>query len=236
MDSDRVLVERVIDAALEANWLRKTPVKNIPLRMRAGFPNKSGWSRWKPMKSVVGDKEIDTLEKEIGHSYPPIYREFLKYKHFYDLAIWSVIFGSYLPNTKLSKLRKIVINSMPERIIGKGFIPFGSEAMMDAGLVCFDTNNRDSSGDMPVVYWDHDWIGTENEIVKIFSSARKMFECFEIETNFGHSLFHCLDHTTENYESIRNNFEISRKEKLGDFLNCDPTGALLAKDYWTAFQ
>ena len=86
------------------------------------------------------------------------------------------------------------------------------------------------------MYWDHDWIGTENEIVRIFSSARKMFECFDIETNFGHSLFSCLDHTTENYESIRDNFETSRKEKLDDFLNCDPTGALLAKDYWTAFQ
>ncbi len=40
-------------------------------------------------------------------------------------------------------------------------------------------------GDSPVVIWDHEWIETDKEIVPLYSSARKLFECqlFFVETD-----------------------------------------------------
>src|SRR5205823_5910940 len=64
-----------------------------------------------------------------------------------------------------------------DRIIDRGLLPFGAETFMDAGPVCFDTRNAALHGECPVVFWDHEWLGTANELRPMFSSCSKMFEC-----------------------------------------------------------
>ena len=59
---------------------------NVPLNMKnPEITDKNGWYAWKETESLVNDIEIDKLEKEINLKYPNLYREFLKYKHFYKL-------------------------------------------------------------------------------------------------------------------------------------------------------
>ena len=117
----------------------------------------------------------------------------------------------------------------PDRILGKGFIPFGSEPFMDAGPVCFDTTRRLQDGDCPIVFWDHEWVGSKKEICPLFSSMSKMLEClkFEVqaEINF---IYH---DETDNPEHLQ-----KKKQLLSQFLSLDPTGAgETARSYWTSW-
>jgi len=228
LKSNKALIEEVVDRAMPQplDLLRRTPVRILPEKMRDnGQLDKEGYQKWNPTKSIITDEDIDKFETDIGLTFPESYRVFLKYKHFFELKIWSVRFDAFLPDKQLPKLRELATAFLPDRIIGKGLLPFADEALMDAGVVCIDTNQLDSNGDMPIVYWDHDWIGTSKEVVQIFSSTRKMFECFDIETKFGNSLFYINHDKGEKFEE-------ARRDALNEFLECDSSGALKAREYW----
>lgn len=229
LKSNKALIEEVVDRAMPQplDVLRRTPIEILPEKMRDnGQPDEEGYQKWNPIKSIITDDDIDKFETEIGLTFPKIYRTFLKYKHFFGLKIFSIRFEAFLPDKQLPKLRELATAfDMHDRIIGRGLLPFADEALMDAGVVCFDTNQLDSNGDVPIVYWDHDWIGTKNEVVKIFSSTRKMFECFDIETKFGSSLFYTSHDKGEKFEE-------ARRKALNEFLECDSVGVLKARAYW----
>jgi len=116
-----------------------------------------------------------------------------------------------------------------ERILGAGLLPFGSEALMDAGPVCFDTRHRDANGDCPVVYWDHEWVGTEKEVGIMFSSSAKMFVSL---TMVARSDVGFVIHIDGDDPLL-----LPRKRSLlMEFLAVDPAGAGgPGREYWTCW-
>lgn len=173
------VVTQFVDATLAR--LRDWDMMNhlaivIPDAMLAdNFDRKAEWSHWKPIPSTVTDEQLDSLEQEIGLTYPPLYRDFLRYVHFIELSLTDVAFERHSSTAWMESLRILYRGYLPERIVGVGLIPFGS--FSDFGLVCFDTRSSQSDDDCPIVYWDHDWVETEQEVNPLFSSSAKMFEC-----------------------------------------------------------
>ena len=183
--SDDELVHAYVDKSfrwLERHGLNKWP-GTPPETMWAGDQNSDGWRPWRVVPSTVTPQELDELETEHGLPYPPIYRRFLEYLRFVDLAAFGLDFERHLPGEWQATLRHLYRAFDPQRTVKVGLLPFGRERLADAGLVCFDTRQRHPDGDSPVV-WDHDWVETEKEIVPLYSSARKLFEIelFFIET------------------------------------------------------
>ncbi len=185
--SDDELIRRYVDNSFR--WLQRHRLNlwpgTLPQTMWAGERNSDGWQPWHPVASTVTPSELDELETEHGLPYPPIYRRFLEYLHFVDLAAFGLDFERHLPGEWQATLRDLYRAFDPERIVQVGLLPFGDERLADAGLVCLDTRQRHADGDSPVVIWDHEWIETDKEIVPLYSSARKLFECqlFFVETD-----------------------------------------------------
>jgi hypothetical protein len=202
----------------------------MPTAMRDdSTPPEDDWIGWKAIPSTVTDEALDRLKGVLGTPYPPIYRDFLKYKHFYDLA-GPLRFIEHPVDAWEVKLRKAYNSWAPERIVKVGLIPFGDEAKMDAGPACFDTRRRDAAGDCPIVFWDHEWVGTDKEIRPLFSSAIAMFRCLGFaarsDVNF---TYHDAGEDDAD--------ELPEKQRLlRQFLDLDPDGAGgVALDYWTAW-
>jgi hypothetical protein len=171
---------------------------------------------------------LDALEYETGLPFPPHYRDFLKYLHFIELTEVGVRFKPHMCHNWRETLRKTYFQ-VPLRkwILDVGLVPFGDETQLDAGATCFDMRHRLPGGDCPVVFWDHEWRGTDKEIRPLFSSSAKMLECLtlvaETDINF-------LSHDDGNDAAL-----LAAKRGLpARFLAIDPDGAGgTARSYWS---
>ncbi len=225
------IVRRYVDSALEQlrrKDLMRLPLSHMPPEMAdPSIPRQKDWIGWKPIPSTVTDADLDALERHLGRAFPPPYRTFLKYKHFYDLTERGVRFSRHPVDEWQSILMQDYQAWLPAKIVGIGLIPFGDEASMDAGPVCFDTRYRLPDGDCPVVFWDHEWEGTPKEIQPLFFSSRKMFECLTLVAESD------IDFTYHD-EDDPPDLLPRKKELLSRFLALDPLGAGgLAREYWT---
>ena len=227
------LMKGYVDSALEQlrrqhlmSWSGKLPEA---MRDPAIAPSRD-WVGWKPIASTVTDADLDSLERETALSFPPPYRDFLKYLHFVSLTETGVRFEPHLCDGWLDTLRRVYFKSWPrERILDVGLLPFANESLMDAGPVCFDTRSPLADGDCPVVFWDHGWKGTEREIRPMFSCSAKMFECLilvaQTDINF-------VYHDTSDDPAV-----LPKKQQfLQCFLAIDPSGAGgPGRSYWTCW-
>lgn len=176
-----------VDAAVA--WLQRQDLMRFPgpvpeAMLDPTIQPMDDWVGWKPVSSTVSDSDLDEIEGRAGAAFPPVYREFLKYKHFIMLTELGVRFERHLCTDWKQALLSVMFNQWkPERMVGIGLLPFGCETFMDAGPVCFDTRARLPDGDCPVVFWDHEWVRTEKEVQPLFSSARRMFECLIVVAN-----------------------------------------------------
>ena len=225
------IVTTYVDAALAQLRrldLMRWPGK-LPDAMRDdSIPPSHDWIGWKPIPSTATDADLNDLERETGLRFPPLYRDFLKYRHFVDLTEVGVGFERHLSHDWAKTLRKAYSHSR-ERILGAGLLPFGFESQMDAGPVCFDTKHRDADGDCPVVFWDHEWIGSEKEVRPMFSSSAKMFGCLTIAASNDLSIVY-------HDESDDPGSLAMKRALLAKFLSLDPEGAGgPAFDYWTCW-
>lgn len=207
-------------------WPGKLPEEMLD----PSIPPSNDWIGWKPIQSTVSDADLDALEGETRLKFPPVYRDFLKYLHFVELDSVGFTFERHLSLDWKETLRKTYFNGWPrERILDVGLIPFGEESQMDAGPTCFDTRHRLPDGDCPVVFWDHEWVGSDQEIKPMFSSSAKMFEClgFAVSTDLNF-----VSHLEDDGDAL-----LEEKSKLmSQFLALDPQGAGgPARDYWTCW-
>jgi hypothetical protein len=228
------IVTRFVDVALEdlrrADLLR-LPDPTLPTEMRDGSVARTDdWIPWKPIPSTVTESDLDELERGLGLRYPPRYRQFLRYKHFAHLDCALMRFVDHPVHRWRDELRGAYRAWAPERIVGIGLIPFGDEGLMDAGPVCFDTRDRLPDGDSPVVFWDHEWVGSEREIQPMFSSGAAMFRCLTFAIESG---VNPVCHT----QGANDATLLARKHRaLGQFLALDPAGAgSAAREYWTCW-
>jgi hypothetical protein len=227
------IVTAYVDAALaqlRGFDLMRWPGK-LPDSMRDdSIPPLDDWVGWKAIPSTVTEADLDALERETGLPFTPLYRDFLRYRHFVDLTEVGLRFECHLSNDWSKVLRKQYFHSWPrERILDVGLLPFGSEAQMDAGPVCFDTKRRNAVGDCPVVFWDHEWVGTEKEVQPMFSSSARMFECLRVvatsDVNF-------VYHDDSDGPALLP----KKRALLAEFLSIDPEGAGgPAREYWTCW-
>ena len=181
------------------------------------------------MPSGVTDGDLDALERETGLPFPPSYRDFLKYLHFIDLTEVGVRFERHMCHNWRETLRAKYFHSWPrERILEAGLLPFGDEAQLDAGPACFDTRHRLADGDCPVVFWDHEWRGTDKEIRRLFSSSAKMFECLTVVARTDID----FPHRDSNDDTA---LLAEKRDLLAQFLSIDPGGAGgVARSYWSS--
>ena len=227
------LVTNYVDAAvaqLRRLNLMLSPGK-LPDQMRDfAIPPSNDWLGWRPIPSTVTDSVLHALEHETGLAFPPLYRDFLQYQHFVTLTEAGVRFEPHLCNDWQERLRSAYFRSWPRnRIIDVGLLPFGSEAWMDAGSVCFDTSRRRGDGDCPVVFWDHEWVNTDREVRLMFSSCAKMFECLAVVAATDLRFFH-HDHNDDP------SLLPKKQELMARFLLIDADGAGgSARDYWTCW-
>jgi hypothetical protein len=227
------IVITYVDAALAQ--LRRLDLMRCPGQLPDAMCDDSiapsdDWVGWKAIPSTATDGNLNELERETGLPFPPLYRDFLKYRHFVDLTEAGVRFERHLPNDWVKILRGAYFHSWPrERILDVGLLPFGSESQMDAGPVCFDTRHRNEDGDCPVVFWDHEWVGDEKEVRPLFSSSAKMFGCLSIVASHD---FNIVYHDESDDPAL-----LSKKgAALAKFLSLDPEGAGgPARDYWTCW-
>lgn len=194
------------------------------------IPPSDDWLGWKAIPSTVTEVDLNALERETELSFPPLYRDFLRYRHFVGLTERGVCFERHLSNDWSKVLRNAYFHSWArERILDVGLLPFGSETQMDAGPVCFDTKRRDAAGDCPVVFWDHEWVGTEKEVQPMFSSSAKMFECLRVAAANDVNFFY-------HGESDDPDLLPKKRVLLAEFLNTDLKGAGgPAREYWTCW-
>lgn len=230
--SDSHIYADYVDAAIEQ--LRRTNLMRHPGRIPLdmvdhSIPPTDDWIGWKPVPSQVTDADLNELEVQAGTAFPPLYRSFLRYKHFIDLTEFGVRFERHTSSDWKRVLTAAIFDQWePERTIGRGLLPFGSETFMDAGQVCFDTRARLPDGDCPVVFLDHEWVDTYREIQLMFSSSRKMFECLKL----------AADSDLIFEESGLPNGGVSNAAAvIQRFFEIDPSGAGGgAKAYWSTWQ
>jgi hypothetical protein len=233
--AQRDVVSEYVSAALDqlrrGNGMR-LPLRDMPEEMRdRTIPDSKDWIGWKPVPSTVTEEQLDELEREIGLAFPPPYRRFLRTSHFYELTEVGVRFERHPVRSWRAELVHLYEEVWwPERIIGRGLIPFGSETFCDTGLVCFDTRSRQADGDCPVVIWDHEWMDTDREVQPMFSSSLKMFECLCIAAR-DDTGFCYYDPQRDTADDLA-----EKRRQLRRFLACDPDGAGgPARAYWTSF-
>ena len=229
------LVSTYVDKALKQmkrRGLRIFAGDLSPSMRDSSIPPLGNSSGWKAVPSSVTDADLDALEIETGLGYPPLYRDFLKYLHFVELTSVGVDFERHLAADWHRTLRDLYFRAYdPERILGRGLLAFGRETFINAGLVCFDTRSRGGDGDCPVVFWDHEWIGDEQEIQPMFSSSARMFRCLALAADTD---FDFVYHDENEDDPTR---LLPRKQAvLRRFLDLDPEGAGgSARDYWTSW-
>src|SRR5438132_347923 len=94
------LVTTYVDAAiaqLRRKDLMRRP-RQIPPQMRDPSVTPSGdWCGWQPIDSTVTDADLIALEQETRLEFPPLYRDFLRYKHFLALTERGVRFERHSP-------------------------------------------------------------------------------------------------------------------------------------------
>lgn len=227
------LVTNYVDLALAQLRridLMRWPGKLPDLMRDSSITPSEDWVGWRPIPSTVTDADLDALERETGLAFPPLYRDFLRYRHFVDLTEVGVRFERHLCHDWRETLRKAYLRSWPrELVLDVGLLPFGDESFMDAGPVCFDTRHRIVDGDCPVVFWDHEWVGSNKEIRLMFSSCRKMFECLSLVAATD---LRFIYHGEDDDPSLLP----QKSELLTQFLSLDPDGAGgPAREYWTCW-
>ncbi len=230
MSSAEIYVDKALEQLRRCDLLRVPG--DVPAAMRdPAVPPRDGWCGWKAVASTVTDGDLDGLEQATGLAYPPLYRDFLRYRHFLWLTEVGLRFASHPCDDWRERLQALYFEDFDTaRILGRGLIPFGHETLMDAGPVCFDTRRRREDGDCPVVFWDHDLTDTEEEFRPLFSSCAGMFACLTLAAESDLSfIYH--DAAEDAPEGLP-----EKRKRMRAFLAADPAGAgAAARSYWTAW-
>src|SRR5579885_577741 len=157
-------------------------IASTPLDMLVDpTPNKSGWVEWKLVPQMTSlEPAMLALEKEVGIGLPTSFKDWLSRYYTLDMDIAIARLPACPSNNPLGPLRERIFGSgyHSERPRALGLLPFGAEAKMDAGPLCFDTRQARADNGWPIVYWDHDFDKRPEEIgPMIFSSFAKLIEC-----------------------------------------------------------
>jgi hypothetical protein len=161
---DTAFVGQLLDAFAIDAWRMGVAAEHpedagVPPEMQVGEVNADGWVEWRMLPSTLSDADVTAVEKEIGATFPPLFRAYLlaRFQLFdqvrsrrYDQQILMTDTPAGKP---LQPLRDLLSSWQP--LIDAGFIPFAQWG--DGwGPMCFDVFQRDADRDCPVVWMDHE--------------------------------------------------------------------------------
>ncbi|MDN5201972.1 SMI1/KNR4 family protein [Fulvivirgaceae bacterium BMA10] len=195
MDKTKSIVDRCLEDMAKNKILMMIPGDIATEMIDNSIEPMDDWKGWKPIDSIIDDSDLDSLEEKIGYKLPPSYREFLKYKHFYNLRIpdRAVNFPNHKPDRRIGFLRELVFERMdPELIIGKGYIYFAD--FEDYGLLCFDTIHKNENNEYRIVYMDHE------DLDDIHVYANSFIELLEADKETGNRFIDKLNAYHESKE------------------------------------
>lgn len=112
----------------------------IPSEMLVSIdPESNDWGIWKPIPSVLSEKDFQKVEEHLNLNLPESFKMFLSYKHFVGLQLGDIVFFNNKPTWAKDYLERI--NDFPVDIRKEKLIPIGD--LNDVGLACFDLRNKD---------------------------------------------------------------------------------------------
>lgn len=160
--------------------LKTVVTPKTPRDMIVGSVDVEGWAEWqlRPCTQDV-DSLFSQLEQECGSPFPASFKRWYGAYFTLDMDCSVVRLPPNPSNAPLIPLRKLLLNGSPfaTRPRSLGLLPFGDEAMMDAGPLCFDSRDGSDPDRWPIRYWDHEWCDTPQEVGPvIFSSFDKLIE------------------------------------------------------------
>ncbi len=153
----------------------KTPLDMIV----ADDPTSAGWVEWRLLQC---DRErvaraLDELERDSRIRYPPSFRRWYSTYYTLDMDVSVARLPDNPSNAPGQSLRRISSDSFGAAALACGLVPFGGEAMMDAGPLCFDPRGGGDPDGWPIRFWDHEWAGTDEVISPIvFSRFDRLLE------------------------------------------------------------
>ncbi|HNO79799.1 MAG TPA: SMI1/KNR4 family protein [Phycisphaerae bacterium] len=215
-------------AGLHQSGLMNVPDPSMPDQMRdQSRAAQNDWIPWQAIDSTVSDDDVAELGSHFGGPLPEPYVAFLQYKHFYDLTESCLRFEPHVVGRWKQRLIEKYDRLCDHLGCDAHLIPIGEEPFMDAWPVCLDFKHRLPNGDCPVVFWDHEWVGTDKEICPMFSSTAKMFECLLYESESAIAFLYVND-DRDTPETLA-----VKRSMLSEFLKIDAEGAGgLARAYW----
>ena len=161
---DSAFVGQLLDAYAVNAWqtgvASKDPAdRGVPPEMQVGEVNADGWVQWRVLPSTLKESDVEALEKEFGAKFPPVFRAYLLARfHLFDQVhsrrYDQQIFMTHTPAGKpLTPLQELMKAWRP--LIDAGFVPF-AEWGDGWGPMCFDATQRNSDGECPIVWMDHE--------------------------------------------------------------------------------
>ena len=148
-----ILVREYVDAALaflsthDLMWELAVGADAAMLDPKRSRTTEMGkWVTWKPIASTVTDADIHELQTAIGHLYPSLYVELLKYRHFYELDdAASISFIRHGVNAwKATLWDHYFFLQEPGTLRQQGYIQFAYDPQLKS--ICFDFNRRTPDG------------------------------------------------------------------------------------------
>ena len=108
---------------------------------------------WKPVENNISEEEINNLEKQLNIIFPVPYKEYLKYKHYYEV-FWDLNVVLYAKPQNAWK--QILINknqNTKEIILDKGYFAIGKYS--DYGEIALKLGSEETD-ELEIVMFDYE--------------------------------------------------------------------------------
>jgi hypothetical protein len=211
--------------------LNAVRTKGTPAEMIVrGDLESAGWIEWRLLPCGPEFlRPLEELERASGTRLPPSFRRWYGSRYTLDVDVSVVRLPANPSNDPCAALRNALMapGSFNSAARALGLIPFGDEAMMDAGPLCFDPRGGGDPDAWPVTYWDHEWAETDREIGPVIFSS------------FDRLLLGCIGYMREFERVQRSVFDPDRwldhrPSCIRALMAADPGGAGgPGRDYWT---
>ncbi len=161
--------------------------RGVPPEMFDGPVDDEGWVAWKLLPSTVTDADLSSLEERFGVQFPSLFKAYYSsFHHMFDQfnnGRRFIMLPDSPSDNPLGPLVEVIEAWKP--LLQIGYLPFG--AYEDGwGPLCFDLDAKDSDGDFPIVWIDHELLpapdagnftkATMSKLAKpVYSSFRELF-------------------------------------------------------------
>jgi hypothetical protein len=161
---DIAFVGQLLDAYADVAWKMGVAAEDredagVPPEMQVGEVNAEGWVEWRMLPSTLQESDVAEVETEFGVRFPPLFRAYLLARfHLFDQVRsrrydQQVLMTDTPAGRPLTPIRELISAWRP--LIEAGFVPIARWG--DGwGPVCFDTVQRGTDDDCPIVWMDYE--------------------------------------------------------------------------------